>query len=106
MAAKVVPLRPVHPKPAPTLDELVARVHELAKNRDNLSWSLHFKQRLAQRGVTIRQVLETLDYGDGVSARLDSDGDWRVKLRRKVAGRRVQVVVAVRGNRLSGITVI
>lgn len=106
MAATVVPFRQIKPKPAPTLAQLVAQVRQIAKNRDNLGWSDHFKSRLAQRGVTMRQVLDTLDSGDGVSARLDQNGDWRVKLRRLAAGRRVQVVVAVKGSRLSGVTVI
>lgn len=109
MTAKVVPFPPrkANPeKPEPTLAELVAKVHELAKAGNNFRWGAHFKERLAGRGVTMRQVLETLKSGDGVSKRRDEYGDWRVKLRRKVASRRVQVVVAIKGNRLSGVTVI
>lgn len=106
MTDNVVPLRPPKTKPEPTLAELVARVHELAKNSDNIGWSDHFRKQLLKRHKNMTQVLETLEFGDGVSKRLDEFGDWRVKLKRFVAGRRIQVVVAVRGARLSAITVI
>ena len=55
----------------------------------------------------MREILETVRNGEGVSGpTLDAYGDLRIKLRRYVAGRRVQVVVAVREKDFSVVTVI
>jgi hypothetical protein len=55
----------------------------------------------------MRQVLDVLRLGEAVSEpKLDDYGDWRIKLRRFVAGRRVQVVVAVQATRLVVVTAI
>ena len=55
----------------------------------------------------MRQALEVLRKGRPVSGpALDEYGDWRIKLTRKVAGRRVQVVVAVKEKHLVVVTVI
>lgn len=106
MTAIVVPLR--HPNTAPTLAELVAKVRVLAEDTDSVEFlNPHVQMRMSQRGVSMRQVLETLRKGDGMSGpKQDEYGDWRIKLRRLVAGRRVQVVVAVKEKTLALITVI
>ena len=55
----------------------------------------------------MRQVLEVLREGIGVDGpTLDEYGDFRIKLRRKVAGRRIQVVVAVKETHFVAVTVI
>ena len=55
----------------------------------------------------MRQGLEVLRKGKGVSGpTLDEYGDYRIKLKRKVAGRRVQVVVAVKETHFDMVTVI
>jgi len=67
----------------------------------------HFQLRLKQRKVNMRQVLETIRKGNPVgSPKLDHWGDWRIKLRRKAAGRTVQVVVAVKTDHFVVVTVI
>lgn len=107
MSDKVVPLR-VPPK-HPTRDELAALVRKLlAASSANLRWDhQHIKARLAQRGVTMRQVLETLEHGAVISGPdLDGYGDWRIKFKRVAAGRRVQVVVAVKATHFVLVTVI
>ena len=108
MAAEIVPIGQPKPKPPPTLSELVQRVHELAKDSDNIGFlSPHAQMRMQQRGITMRLVLETLRKGEGISGPTkDQYGDWRIKLRRHVAGRRVQVVVAVMEKEFSVVTVI
>ena len=95
-------------KTPPALTELVSRVHRLAANSENMELpSPHLRLRMAQRGVVMRQILETLLHGEGISGpTLDVYGDWRIKLRRMVAGRRVQVVVAVKQRSFSVVTVI
>lgn len=112
MVSNVVPLRrPVAatPDPAPlTAAEFESRVHELAKDSAKIALGHpHFQQRLAERGITMRQVLQTLREGSVIDGpKKDEWGDWRVKLQRRVAGRRVQVVVAVKDDRLDVVTAI
>jgi hypothetical protein len=104
MTAKVIAL------PArlaiPTADQLVTRVRKLASTPSGMRFDHpHFQQRLNERRLNMRQVLETVKKGCAVgNPKLDQWGDWRIKLRRKVAGRRVQVVVAVKGNHFVAIT--
>ena len=103
----VVELKP-RPKKEPTLPELVAKVRELAKDSLKIGFDHpHIKQRMAQRGKTMREVLETLKKGEGVKGPdKDKYGDYRIKLRRCVCGKRTQIVVAVRESDLTVITVI
>ncbi len=94
--------------PSESLEALVNRTHELAKNTENVSWDCpHAQQRMNERGVTIRQILDVLRHGKGIAGPiLDQYGDWRIKLKRFSAGRNVQVVVVVRKDFLEVITVI
>ncbi len=67
----------------------------------------HLRLRLEQRHVSMRQMLEVIRNGEVIDGpRLDKFGDWRIKLARKVAGRRVQVVVAVAETYFVPVTVI
>lgn len=104
MSGQVIPFpHTVPPVDPPTAAEMESKVHRLAQNTANLMFDHpHFQKRLVQRKLTMRQVLETLRQGGIVGIPVkDQWGDWRVKLRRKVAGRRVQVVVAVKEKRNS-----
>lgn len=91
-----------------SLEELVEKVHKLAKNSENV-WidCPHVKERMQKRNVTIRQIFDVLRDGKGVSGpTLDKFGDWRIKLKRFSAGRTVQVVVVLKNHHLEVITVI
>ena len=92
----------------PPRSEVQARVHELSKDLANIRFNHpHFQARLIERQLTMRQVLEALRKGlviDGPTR--DQWGDLGAKLRRKVAGRRVQIVVAVKEKHLDAVTVI
>jgi hypothetical protein len=105
MTAKIVPLR--HPK-APPLAELVNRVRELAKDSENFGFAYpHVQQRMRQRGLVMRQVLETIEKGEPISGPdMDPYGDWRIKLRWRVCRRTVQVVVAIKERSFMVVTVI
>ena len=105
---KVVELRLVRRRPIPTLRELVDRVHELSKDSDNMGFQApHVQERMKARGKTMREVIEALQTGEGVKGPdVDKYGDLRIKLRRYVGGKRIQVVVAVRDKDFSVITVI
>ncbi len=51
---------------------------------------------MAERGVTIRQALDTLRNGQIVDGpKLDEYREWRVKLKKRSAGRNTQVVVVI-----------
>lgn len=55
----------------------------------------------------MRHILECLRSGDVVDGpKLDEHSDWRIKLRRYVTGRKVQVVVAVKKRRVVVVTAI
>ena len=66
----------------------------------------HFRDSMMERSIDMRSVLEVLRGGRPVGApELDGYGDWRIKMRRKVAGRRIHVVVAVCADHVECITV-
>jgi hypothetical protein len=93
--------------PIPTRAALVEHVHRVAtENPDEIGFdNPHLRQRMAQRGLTMRQILETLRRGEGIAGpTIDASGDWRIKLRWVAAGRRVQVVVAIHDNEVSVVT--
>ena len=108
MGAEIVPIGQPKPKPPLSLAELVDRVHEMAKDTDNIGIPHpHLQKRMALRGKTMRDILEVVRKGEGISGPTkDNYGDWRIKLRRYVSGRRVQVVVAVRERDFSVVTII
>lgn len=90
-----------------SVQEFEALVQQLAKDSKIQFGHPHFQSRLQERKVTMRQVLDTLRNGSVIDGpKLDQWGDWRVKMQRRVAGRRVQVVVAVKDDRLDVVTVI
>ncbi|WP_029030320.1 DUF4258 domain-containing protein [Salinarimonas rosea] len=103
MTAEVIPF-----PERPSRQELEARVRALAQNTGNINFEApHFQERLQERGILMRQVLDVLRNGEAIHGPTkDQWGDWRIKMRRLTAGRRVQVVVAVRETELIAITVI
>ncbi len=67
----------------------------------------HFRDRLRERDITMRQVLSTLRKGEIIDGpKKDVHGDVRVKMRRYVAGRTIQVVVALNVRKCTVVTVI
>lgn len=96
MNSPVIPLHKETPSSPP--DDLVERVQSLS-NEDTLNiWmeEPHFRDQMVKRGIDMRSVLEVLRHGRLVgNPKLDEYGDWRIEMRRKVAGRRIHVVVAV-----------
>lgn len=94
--------------PFESLEKLVKRTHELAKQSENVYLDHpHAKVRMAERNVSIQQIFDVLRQGKGVSGPdLDMYGCWRIKLERFSAGRTVQVVVVVKEKHLEVVTVI
>ncbi len=85
-------------KQEPSVDVLAERVRTLSV-ADSLNVRMgepHFQERMLEREIDMRSVLEVLRDGRPIGrANQDEYGDWRIKMRRKVAGRRVTVLVAV-----------
>lgn len=102
--SKVVPFNDPLSDPSKCLEH----VRELAIDTSNLSFDApHFQKRMSERGITMRQVLSTIRKGELVDGpKKDDHGDWRIKIRRRVAGRKTQVVLVVRQKICKGVTVI
>ena len=104
-AASLIPF-PNARRTASSAARLAERVHALAADSFNVRMGEpHFRESMTKRGIDMRSVLEVLRTGRAVGApELDEYGDWRIKLRRRVAGRRVHVVVAVCAGHVECIT--
>ena len=108
MTGQIVPFRRFAPPVPPSLAELAERVRRLATDSEDAMGMLHphLKERMTQRSIGMREILETVRKGEGIKGPTkDQYGDWRIKMRRLVAGRRVHVVVAVREKEFTVITV-
>ena len=64
------------------LNELVKRIQGLATDTRNMHVDHpHVRDRMSERGVSMRQVLEVLRKGNGIDGpTLDEYGDYRIKL--------------------------
>jgi hypothetical protein len=102
-----VPVIVPFPAGPPTAKFLIARLRELSADTANIVFDHpHFKERLALRELSIRHAIETLRKGEAVgNPTQDQWGDWRIKVTRLVAGRRVQVVVAYKGDHFVAVTI-
>jgi len=78
------------------------RIKALVADSSKIVW-----HHLSERRLSLPHILETLRKGeimDGPTR--DEWGDWRAKFHRVVAGRRVQVVVAYKGDHVVVVTAI
>lgn len=77
-----------------TLRDLVRR---LAEDSENVKWSVHALERMAERGITDKVALEVLRRGDvkGGIEPGQNPGEWKVKMVRMVKGRREAGVVVL-----------
>ena len=83
--------------PRPIAEELI---HRLARE-DKYVPEPVFARKMIERGFTMRQVMETLKEGViNQGPRQDEYGDWRCRIKRRVAGRCVHVVVAIHDMRI------
>ncbi len=93
MVLKLVPIG----LPRPLAEELI---HRLARE-GKVSWKMGFAFKLVERDFSMRQVIETLKGGSiNEGPEKDEYGDWRCRVKRRVAGRLVRVVVAINGESL------
>ncbi|MEO9168656.1 MAG: DUF4258 domain-containing protein [Aestuariivirga sp.] len=91
----------------PSDQQLVPRIRALVGTAGGMRWDhKHFQQRMKERDLNMRQVLETIKEGAPMGPPTQDEwGDWRVKLRRVVAGRLVRVVIAVKNDHFVIVTV-
>lgn len=77
------------------------RVRELAAESRNLVWTDHIQSRMVERGISVLDVLRVLRDGEieDTPVRARIPGDWRVKLVRRLEGRRTAGVVTVIASR-------
>ena len=71
---------------------VVERVHAIAEHTDRIQWTDHARERMGERDITSRQVLETLRRGRRVRLPQREEGEWKIILEKHHAGRRIHVV--------------
>jgi hypothetical protein len=93
---------------APTREFMRKRLRELAADASNIVLITLISKSLSRaRGLSLRHAFECLRAGEIVDGpRLDNYGAWRVKVLARIAGRRIQVVVAYKGDHFDAITII
>lgn len=85
-------------------NEFIERVRFLASDTRFVGWSRHARDRMAERGISIRVALTVIREGH-VAGPIEpgtSRGEWKAKIVRNVKGRRDVgvVVLLIRNNRL------
>lgn len=72
------------------------RLHAIAKDSNRVVLTNHAKQRMRQRRINQRQLLECLRKGRiSEPAHLTIQGDWKATLEHQYAGDVVRVAVAI-----------
>ena len=84
---------------------MLKRAREIARKTDKIWWSEHCRERMEEREINAREALSTIREGQ-IDGTIVPDGDdgWKMTLRRRNAGRTVQIVVAI--SERDGLTVI
>ena len=79
-------------------------VRRLAQDTKNVKWSKHALERMDERDITDKYVIDALRYGSqkGATERGNNAGEWKLKMVFQVKGRREVgvVVIMVRNARL------
>ena len=82
----------VIPFPA-EMRKVVERVHATAEHTDKIQWTNHAHERMEERDITSRQVLETLRRGKQMGLPQQEGDEWKITQEKHHAGRRIHVVV-------------
>jgi len=92
MKAKIVPF-------GMSNASLSRRISEVARDSSKVILMPHAKTRMRQRRILFTQVLQVLQKGRVVeNAHQDIHGNWKCTLELVIAGDRVKVASALRGN--------
>lgn len=106
MKAEVIPFPRRWPR-----KEILALIREISLKTNNIKWSEHAGERMAEREIGTRQVLDVMRNGRlRKEPALDEFGDWRIAVgKRSAAGQVVEVALALcegeHGKTLTVITV-
>lgn len=91
--------------PGPTRAEFQARVRTRIQEDRIIFDERHFVEQISDRGLTTRQVYDVLAFGAVIEdPYLDEFGEWRALMKRKVAGVRIKVAVALGAEWLTVVT--
>lgn len=93
----------------PSQQQLEAAIHRLALDTENIKWSVHAQQRMAERGIDDIDVLRILRQGH-VEPQIEpgkNKGEWLCKIVKAISGKREAgvVTIVVRDERLILVTV-
>ncbi len=94
-APRSVSAKPIQFKPRPEV--IRDMVWRLAADTDNIKWSKHALERMAERGITDKFALDAMRHGSlkgGVEAG-QKTGEWKVKMTHRAKGRREVGVVVI-----------
>ena len=92
MTAEIVPF-----PQSLTKEAALSIIRAAAIDSDRIGWSDHAHVRMEDRGVTMRQALDTLRNGKIIGGpKLDEYEEWKVTLRKRSAGRLTRVAVAIK----------
>jgi hypothetical protein len=88
----------------PRPEKLRDLIHRLAADTRNIIWTDHAEQRMVERDITDRTVVDVLRTGS-LKGRIEpgcNPGEWKVKMVKEVKGRREAgvVVLTIRNQRL------
>ncbi len=79
--------------------EAIGIIRELAADSGNVIILRHCRERMEQRGITIRQILQCLRKGTIQEGPFLNDHcSWQVTMARHAAGDEISCVVAIEGN--------
>jgi len=77
-------------------------INDLAENHTNrIRWSGHVKKRMAERGVTARQILTLLKSKRSVFREgpyEEPNGDWKFNIKGMAAGTVIELTVALKNH--------
>lgn len=106
MTAEIVPFKRKPKLRPPSRPEAEEAIHRLAKENkfslggvfqtDEGEFTSDFELKMLERGFTMTQVLQTIKEGvvnQGPAP--DEYGEWRCRVKRRLAGQLVRVVVAI-----------
>lgn len=82
---------------APRPDEMVERIHRLAKESKNVAFSNHAEERMDERGISDLDALRVLRSGC-LSGSIEPgayEGEWKCKIVAPIKGRREVGVVTI-----------
>lgn len=89
---------------APNPNDFANRIRALAADSRNIAWSNHARERMEQRGISIRQALTVLREGMVVGKIVPGQypGELKAKIVRNMKGRREVgvVVLLIRNNHI------